>query len=212
MRKKQIILSVLLISILIFLTGCGTKKIDVMESLTLSYDGVNGYGTADLKNAYGWEADAFEAANIKGIESFADLGNAFTIESAVSYNISPNQNLSNGDEVTVTALINNEAVEEYKIEFEGEEKKFIVEGLPEVQTVDLFENIDILYTGIAPNVNASIGDGNTVYYVMTHYSLDKTNGLDVGDIITVTAQYSKEELLKSGYIAESIPAFTILII
>lgn len=203
MRKTQILLTGLLVSIMVLFTGCGAKKIDVMESLTLSYSGVNGYGTAELENAYGWEAAAFEAANIKEIENFSDLGDAFTIESAVSYNISPKDNLSNGDEVIVTAQINNAAVEEYKIKFEAAEKKFIVSGLPEVQTIDLFENIDVSYTEIAPNAKASIVDANTDYYVITRYKLDKDSGLDIGDVVTVTAEYDKEQLLKAGYIAES---------
>lgn len=203
MRKTQILLMGLLVSIMVLFTGCGAKKIDVMESLTLSYSGVNGYGTAELENAYGWEAAAFEAANIKEIENFSDLGDAFTIESAVSYNISPKDNLSNGDEIIVTAQINNAAVEEFKIKFEAAEKKFIVSGLPEVQTIDLFENIDVSYTEIAPNAKASIVDANTDYYVITRYKLDKDSGLDIGDVVTVIAEYDKDQLLKAGYIAES---------
>lgn len=188
---------------MILFTGCGKKKIDVMESLTLSFNGVNGYGTAELKNAYDWEKMVFEAANIEEIESFSDLENAFAIESAVIYDITPKENLSNGDEITVTARIDNGAVEQYKIELVAKEKKFTVEGLPEVETIDLFENIDVIFSGTAPYAKAVISDSNTNHFVMTRYTLNKDSGLALGDVVTVTAEYNKEELLKAGYAAES---------
>lgn len=203
MKKKQILIIGLLFLIMLLFTGCGKKKIDVMESLTLNFSGVNGHGTAELENAYAWEETVLEAAGIEEIESFSDLENAFVIESAVTYNISPKENLSNGDEITVTAQIDNEAVAQYKIELTAKEKKFTVEGLPEVEAIDLFENIDVIFSGTAPYAKAVISDANTDYYVMTHYTLDKDSALALGDVVTVKAEYSKEELLKAGYEAES---------
>lgn len=203
MKKKKIVVACILLYVFAIFTGCGTKKIDVMESLTLNYSGVNGYGIAEIEDIYAWESSALEAAGIQDIDSFSDLEDAFVIESAVSYDISPKENLSNGDEVIVTAQINNEAVEKYKIKFEAKEKKFVVEGLPEVQTIDLFENIDVTFQGIAPDATAAITDANTDYFVYTQYALDKKNNLNIGDIVTVTAKYNKEELLSAGYVAEN---------
>ncbi|MCM1386450.1 MAG: hypothetical protein NC231_03920 [Bacillus sp. (in: Bacteria)] len=204
MKKRKITVGIVMTLCFLILTGCGTKKIDVMESVTLTYNGVNGYGTADIENAYDWEKEALEQAGVKEIENFSSLGDALMIEMSVSYTVSPNENLSNGDEVTVTAVVDNEAVKEYGIKFVAEEKKFKVEGLPEVQYVDLFENIDVSYTGIAPNVTAHIADANTDTYVQgIRYVLDKTDNLNIGDKVTVTAEYDKSKLLEKGYMAES---------
>lgn len=202
--KKNILLStIVLILFMLTLTGCGTKKIDVMETVTLSYSGVDGYGTANIENAYDWEQEAFEKAGIESIDDFSSLGGALTIEMAVSYEVSPNENLSNGDEITVKATINNEAVEQFDMKFIAEEKKFTVQGLPEVQYVDLFENIDVDYQGIAPNITATVADANTDCYVQTRYILDKNNNLNKGDIVTVTAEYDKDKLLEAGYVSKS---------
>lgn len=179
------------------------KKVDVTETLAMRFSGSNGYGTAEIEDLYSWEKEALEAANIKEIDSFSDLGDAFIIESAVSYDISPKENLSNGDEVTVTVKIDNEAIEKYDIQFVGEEKKFIVEGLSEIQTIDLFENVDVLFQGTAPYATAMVSDANTDYYVETHYTLDKNQNLNSDDIVTVTAKYDKDKLLQAGYMAES---------
>ncbi len=203
MKKKSIFSASILLFLFAMFMGCGTKKIDVMESVVLNFSGVDGYGVAEIEDAYAWEKSALEAAGIQDIENFSDLGDAFVIESAVSYDISPKENLSNGDEVVVTAQIDNDAVEQYKIRFEAKEKRFVVEGLPEVQTIDLFENIEVAFQGIAPNASAIVIDENTDYYTMMHYNIDKDNNLDIGDAITVTAEYDKEQLLKAGYVAES---------
>lgn len=200
---KFITMGTLLILMLGMLTACGKKKIDVSETLTLNFSGFNGYGIAEIENAYDWEDEAFKEAGIEDIDSFSALGDGLTIESAVSYEVNPKDNLSNGDEVTVKATFDNEAVEKYNIEFKANERKFTVEGLPEIEQVDLFENIEISYQGIAPDVTAAIVNTGTDSYVSTSYELDKRNGLNVGDIITVTATYSKDRLLESGYKVES---------
>lgn len=156
-----------------------------------------------MENEYGWEAEALEAAGVKSIDTFSDLGDALMIESAVSYEIQPKENLSNGDEVTVSTVINDEVAENYKIKFVYNEKKFIVEGLPEIEQVDIFDNIDVSFQGIAPNVTAYLDNANTDSYVRMSYKMDKNNNLNIGDVITVTADYNKEDLLEAGYIAES---------
>lgn len=203
MRKRTIIVTVLITLTVLLLTGCGKKKIDVTEDLVVNFDGYNGYGTATLENEYGWEAEALEAAGVKSIDTFSDLGDALMIESAVSYEIQPKENLSNGDEVTVSTVINDEVAENYKIKFVYNEKKFIVEGLPEIEQVDIFDNIDVSFQGIAPNVTAYLDNANTDSYVRMSYKMDKNNNLNIGDVITVTADYNKEDLLEAGYIAES---------
>ena len=195
------IISIMLMAIM--LTACGKKKIDVMGTLSLDYKGVDGYGTPELVNAYGWEQSAYEAAGIESIETIDALGDVFIIGSAVSYEIYPKENLSNGDEVTVKATVNNEVAENYKIEFVTSEKKFIVDGLKEVKAVDLFEYVDVTYSGIAPYIKASVNYTNTDSYVQTSYSIDKKDYLKIGDVIIVSANYNKEDLLTAGYKAEN---------
>ena len=203
MRKRKIMVVALITLMGLLMTGCGKKKIDVTEDLTVNFDGYNGYGTAMLENEYAWESEALEAAGVKSIDTFSDLGDALVIEMAITYEVYPKENLSNGDEVTVIAQIDEDVAEEYKIKFVSNEIKFVVKGLPEIEPVDLFENIDISCLGIAPNVTAILDNANTDSYVSMRFKMDKSNNLNVGDVITVTADYNKEDLLEAGYIAES---------
>lgn len=204
MRKSSI--SIILISLcLLCLSGCGLlrKKIDVTETLSLKYNGVDGHATAELVDAYLWEKEAFKKAGIKEIDSFDTLGDALIIESAVTYDIFPNKNLSNGDEVTVTAEIDEDVAKKYKLKLTAQEREFIVEGLPEIQEVDLFEDIKVNFGGIAPYATASLDNRSSEKYVFTTFSIDKTSGLDIGDVVTVRANYDKNNLLDAGYKAMS---------
>ncbi len=198
MRKRKIMVVALITLMGLLMTGCGKKKIDVTEDLTVNFDGYNGYGTAMLENEYAWESEALEAAGVKSIDTFSDLGDALVIEMAITYEVYPKENLSNGDEVTVIAQIDEDVAEEYKIKFVSNERKFVVKGLPEIETVDLFENIDISFLGIAPNVTANLDNANTDSYVSMRFKMDKSNNLNVGDVITVTADYNKEDLLEES--------------
>lgn len=199
------------------LTACGKTEIDVMEGLELNYNGVDGYGTASIADSYVWEDAAMEAAGIdedKIKMNDDNIGDMFrgmaAIEEAVSYEVYPNENLSNGDEVTVKDTVDNESVEEYKIQFTGSEKKFIVEGLKELEEIDLFENVDVEFQGIAPYVKASVRNEGSNPAGSVQYSIDKSENLTVGDTVTMTAEYDEQRFLENGYLAgESTKEFVV---
>ncbi len=203
MQKKVMIL--LIATLMVCVSGCGRKKINITDNLSVKFEGYNGYGIAELENEYSWEDDAFEAAGIESIDGFDTLAEALLIESAVSYAVTPKENLSNGDEVSVKVEIDQTALEEYDFELvTGSELKFTVQNLPELSTIDLFENIDVSYQGIAPNVTAIVNDANTDNYIgVQRYTLDKDCNLSSGDIVTVTVEYDESRLAQSGYIPEA---------
>lgn len=184
------------------MTGCGKTEIDVMENIEVRFDGLDGSGTAWIANEYYWEDAAFEAAGFNDSEDISVLGDMMKIEEAVSYELSSDKELSNGDEVTVRAVVDNEAVKKYKFRLNGGEKKFTVDGLREIEKVDLFKDVDVTFEGIAPFVRAGIKNGGSSYPVYVKYSIDKDKGLDAGDTVTVTAEYDEGQMLEKGYVAE----------
>lgn len=202
MRGKRIVIFIVFILVML-LMGCGKKKIDVTENLQIAFEGYNGSGRAELRNAYAWEADAFEAAGIKNIEGFANLGNALNIETAVSWVIEPNSDLSNGDIVIAKAIINEAVLEGYDFELiASSEKTFIVENLPELQEVDPFENIEVRYEGISPNGKATVIQGGEIKYPMDfYYRATPDIELKNGDTITVAISNPdpEGEAMEEGY-------------
>lgn len=191
------------------LSGCGKKEIDVMDGIEVEFSGVDGYGTARITDEYIFEDAALEASGLmadmdsddddEAMEAFQGV---YKIEEAVKYEISPSENLSNGDKVTVSVKVNNESVEDYKIAFTGSEKTFTVEGLKEVELIDLFEGVEVTFEGFAPYVKATINSQSANKDVYVSYSIDKTDNLTMGDTVTVTAEFDEDSLLQKGYMAE----------
>ena len=208
MKGKKTVIAVLTILIMLAATGCGKKKIDVTENLQVSFGGYNGYGKAEIQNAYAWENEAFEAAGISSIDGFDTLGNALNIEMAVSYNIEPDSNLSNGDMVVVKTIIDEAALENYDFELiVGSEKTFTVENLPELQEADPFANVEVIYEGISPNGQATVVQGGVIEYPMDfYYRAEPNNGLKNGDVITVRISNSdpEREAIEEGYLLTSL--------
>lgn len=197
--RGKIAFSALLILLLsCVMIGCGKQSVDVMEDIEVSFSGVDGYGTAIVQNTYQWEDAAYEAMVDDDKSEWTAMDAVSWLEGAVSFEVSPKENLSNGDEVTVTAVVDNDRAKKYDLKLKGGEKKYTVEGLQEPQELDLFENIDVQFEGIAPYITADISYGNK--NVDVDYSLDKTADLSPGDTITVTASYDEESLIQKGYL------------
>ena len=108
--------------------------------------------------------------------------------------------LSNGDEIVIEISFDNEEAKEYGLKFTGETYTYTVKGLEELKEIDIFEDLVVEFKGTAPDAYVSYfyddGDGELAYYGTL--SVDKKNGLDIGDVITITFE-GEDELLKQGY-------------
>ena len=77
----------------------GKKEINVTDGLAVEFNGVDGYGTARVADEFFWEEEALEAAGLEdGEETENSLRGVYLIETAVEYEVSPDEGLSNGDE------------------------------------------------------------------------------------------------------------------
>lgn len=195
--------TIMFIILVVFLTGCGKKKIDVTENLQVIFEGYNGYGRAELQNAYAWEQNALEAAGIESVDDLGSFGNALNIEMAVSYVIEPDSDLSNGDTVVVKAVIDEAALEDYDFELVANgEKTFTVKDLPELQELDPFEDIEVMYEGISSNASATVVQkGSEKHPIDFYYQVDPNSGLKNGDkiIVSISGSNVESEAIEEGY-------------
>ena len=101
----------------------------------------------------------------------------------VSY--SPKTGLSNGDTVTVTIVSSGEA----KGKVQSGEQTYVVDGLPEVETIDIFKDVDVTFEGFSGEAQAEVkllADSEILN--ACQFSIDKHLGLSEGDVITVSIQ------------------------
>ena len=134
---------------------------DLFGNIEVSFFGFDGYGQCDVQ--------------VNGGDN-------------VGYVLSKEENLSNGDVVTITLTgPNGSDLIDYCInqEFlpEVESKEFTVSGLEEIPQIDLFEDLDVTVEGRAPFLDLAIcGKYDNIEYEVT------TDGrLEGGDEVTIRA-------------------------
>lgn len=104
--------------------------------------------------------------------------------------LTPSSDLSNGDTVVFAWELSDgdkELLEELfgvKIKF-GDPKEYTVEGLEEPEEIDPFEGVEVTFSGIAPNGEATLDANNGPESCQSLYELDPQEGLSNGDTVTL---------------------------
>ena len=96
--------------------------------------------------------------------------------------------LANGDNVTCSLNASKEDIEAcFKVTYDPHSVSEQVSGLKEISKFDPFENVEMYYYGMAPAGLAEIWTGGVNnQYEGSSFSLDKSEQLSNGDVITVT--------------------------
>ena len=187
--------------------------INLDDYLSVEFEGYNGYGSVSVVfDDDKFEGDWKDKLQYNGNQSSTTLfgysisdyySAAESLADALkgSYSVNKSSNLSNGDKIKVKWSISDSQKEKiyqtYKCELQFSEKEFTVENLSEMETVDIFDGIELKYSGQSPNGTADIcsyGDYNL------NYSIDKDSGLSNGDKIKVTATSSYGDV--NDYLSE----------
>ncbi len=201
LKKLSLFLSAVIL--IIALTACkGTKTYSTDDYVNIEISGLNGNGTAKI----GIDRDFYAMVD----EDLFD-GNATDIELAqmeiivyecVDFSTeSKTDGLSNGDEIVVTLEADNERLKEFGIKFDQKKYTYKIEGLKDPIELDVWNGVEIIYSGISPNGSVKIeytGDNefikNNVGYYTSAYNLKN------GDTITVEAKCSEQKLEENLYI------------
>lgn len=167
-------------------------KLDPFEYTEISFTGCDSRGSINVdfdKDALVEElvgkSPSGGAGDAEDLEAFAKWVERYdTYYSAISYECSPKTNLSNGDVVTVTFTV--EDVLKGKIKTGS--KEFVVEGLDEIEQIDVFNDLEVVYNGVSGYGTAKIVTNDERY----EFSIEPSKGLKNGDKITVTIENSDE--------------------
>jgi len=148
------------------------ESIDLFANVKVTFDGVNGYGIADIDSS---------DVSINDIKFVADKVSE----------------LKNGDVVKVEVRATgwydlNGTLKEQGYKTDVSSKEYTVSGLEELDTYDPYEDIELVYDGISgeASVKVEIGDSKEVQYFS--YRFDKDYGLSNGDEIELTATVTNE--------------------
>ena len=101
----------------LLLAGCSygnPVKLDPFENMEIEYTGWNGSGKAKVENKIDY------TGNNEAVKKFID---------SISYKISPNEDLMNGDMITVELKYTKDALKLANVQLTEEKKEFRVQGL-----------------------------------------------------------------------------------
>lgn len=191
--------------------------IDVNDYLTVEFDGYDTMGKATVTIEEEFWEDLYEKASFKDKAKFEKedyFGSYYTeadymeeqLSKKIKYEIDPEGQLTNGDKVTVSWKIKTDSIKKkYGVTVKGEDKKFTVADLEEVESFNPFDDIEVSFAGLDGHgeANVEIVNEKDVYDDFTFSVSDNNYSLSTGDKVTVTfgAYYDEETL--NQYCAEN---------
>ena len=205
-----IVALIVLLVVIFKVAGCGKTKVDLNDYLSISVAGTDTVGTASysfdsnglfmkLAETIGVKdedaADPYYLLNslTSGSKKWKKLSDLYSMmNSTFQGSLDKTTDLSNGDEIVFEWNNNKDQMEQiekdFKVSFSCKEMKKDVEGLAKIQEFDPFEDVEVKFSGYAPNGTAEI-QNNSEYNYETPYldfELDKRDGLSNGDKVTVS--------------------------
>lgn len=124
------------------------------------------------------------------------------LESCITFTASQDENLSNGDVVTITATFENPNNYDFTRRIKSGEITYTVEGLEEGKTCDPFDEsvVSFKYSGSNGDAALDIRAPQEVPYSYFTYNCDPMAMLSNGDTCTVWVNFDEASLMAEGYL------------
>ena len=201
-----------IIMLLLFVVLGMEDSIDMNQYLTIEAEGYDGYGK--LHAAINW--DAVEEKYGEKLSFTEEAGKTFgglislmspmdVLQDCVRVELETYSGLSNGDTVAYTWKVDEDLANMLKCKIKCKDGSFSVSDLQQAETFDLFSQLEVEFTGTAPEGRASLTYTGTELR-SDAFRCDKSRDLSNGDTITVSISDSNVELLAEqlGKVPESL--------
>lgn len=149
-RVRKVVMLTVMMIILFSMTACGKTKLDLSEGMVVAFSGPDGSGRADLDfpsndGTPNYVNTILESKKI----DVTDMMTWVVIDDAITYDITPSSNLSNGDTVTVTISVKESVLDNLGFSARPYKQTFTVENLTEVIEVDAFVVLKVMKLKLA---------------------------------------------------------------
>ncbi|MGN0594967.1 MAG: zinc ribbon domain-containing protein [Hominimerdicola sp.] len=188
-----------IILIIVLTTTLKYQKINAEDIFTVTFEGLDGYGTVNVKLDYE-KIDALELSKADTVyeESVMKLALYSTTANGdyrITAEADKKENLKNGDKVTITVTYNEDYLKKQNIKLKNTEFDVEVSELAKGEEIDFFKGLEVTFEGTDgygyPEVNTSGA------YDFVYFDYDYDNDLSNGDKFTVTAS-CYENIKKAG--------------
>lgn len=189
---KRVLLTVMALAAILMLTACGKTKLELDSGISVRFGGMNGDGYAeveypDVSSGEGW-ASILVAKKKVDLNNMNDWTVLMAIDDAVTYEVTPDSGLSNGDKVTLTITPDGNALKKLGFTAKPIQKTYTVEGLQDPIEVDAFRDFEVEFQGTSPFAQACFSGSQDVDGTSAYYSTEDSGFLKLGDTVTVTAK------------------------
>ena len=198
-NKKIIILAaiaVLAVIGIIAVLGSSSKyiKVDAAKLFTVSFEGLDGDGIAIVEideTEWGKIADQVVVTG-----SSAEMTNLMSLQ-MLHFDLSKDSYLSNGDEITLTFDIPEDFAETSGFKVSNIERTIKVDGLAVPEEIDVFEGLEVEFSGRSPYITCNIVTGNCNDFTKDYvtFKTDKMYYAN-GESVEVEAYYSSNILVE----------------
>jgi hypothetical protein len=201
---------VVVLILVIVLVKTHKTTIDLQDYTTVTFDGYDNYGDANLEFDYDRLMEDFADASgfddVSDIDSLSDIASEtdasdyaamINLFDKLSYELDKTDGLKNGDTVTVSYTFDNDTAKQFGVKFKGDALEFTVAGLEEIREVDPFENLSVEFSGTSPNARVTCQNNSTEEGLSSlNFQAEPSSGLTIGDKVTVTIQYDEDSFIQ----------------
>lgn len=208
MKKLNcVLLTIAILTILLSMTACSNKTIDVQDYLLIEANGLDTAGTVkyklELENLVQDNLGAFGLETINQPEAISVI---MSLDKSLTGSIDKVSGLKNGDEVVFhwdTAGLEN-LEKQYNVEFNQEDVTYIVSGLKAAEHFNPFDYLIVTFDGIGPNASIRMTTVGEMPVSGIRFNADKNYNLDNGETVCVTFGEAdcEERCFRAGYIPE----------
>ena len=198
-RSTHLLFSVCLSMLFFFLFGCTSteSRISSEEHLEVIFSGYNTAGTIDVvfdRQSLIESVIGEMPSSISQIDDWTETYNAYNEGLSLSY--SPQEGLSNGQEITVKIDVSGKAASKIL----PLEKTYVVAGLKEADLIDVFSKVSFCVTGVSGEATAEMvcSSEDDILFAYT-FSYDNRYSLSNGDSVKVSIRNAEEVAEEYNY-------------
>lgn len=199
--------AVLLIAVVIVvgvIAANASRTVNLNKYLEITVSGYDGYGNASvsidwagIEEKYGKKLSFTGKAKKEFKQLLESMQPIDTLRASVGISLDKYSGLTNGDSVSYTWNIDEEELGKYlKCKVKYTDDTYEIDGLTEVEKFDPFLDLEVTFTGIAPNGYAEYRYSGTDYF---NFSCDKYGGLKNGDTVTYSLDRRDMEYYINNY-------------
>ena len=198
---------VLALLVLLFVKLFYMPTINLNDYIEVDYDGYNTQGRAtvtfDEDDFYDDYESKLKFSNRTGSAGSYDTAAEYFLEECVYYSLDRSTGLSNSESVKLVWDLDEDAINDHiKANIKCKNSVFKVKGLSDAETIDIFANIDVTFSGEDGDGVVSISNNNTISPISSwSFMTDTASGLSNGDSISVYVENG--ESLVDACVSES---------